>query len=61
MAAVGNVGFGKTNDMGAYFAEVAQHFSTVEDAEEKALLAENVVEEVRLAVDVASADAAGGA
>ena len=61
MAAVGSVGFGKTNDMGAYFAEVAQHFGTIEDAEEKALLAENVVEEVRLSIDAARADAAGRA
>lgn len=42
-----SLGFGgKSAQLASYFQEVADHFATLEDAEEKALLAANAVEEV---------------
>jgi hypothetical protein len=41
------LGFGgKSAQLASYFQEVAAHFATLEDAEEKSLLAANAVEEV---------------
>jgi hypothetical protein len=41
------LGFGgKSAQLASYFEEVAAHFATLEDAEEKSLLAANAIEEV---------------
>lgn len=44
-----SLGFGgKSSELGTYFTEVSDHFATLTDPEEKALLAANAVEEVRI-------------